>query len=68
MIIGGETWLVLNLEWKYVLALILILSGLILLALGKVTFEQAMAIIGAGIALLGANILYKSWKAGKLVI
>ena len=58
----------LEFDWKYILALVIIVAAVILLAFGKITFEQAMIMIAAGLAIIGVTIAYKSWKAKKLVV
>ena len=58
----------LEFDWKYILALVIIISAVVLLAFGKITFEQAMIMIAAGLAIIGVTIAYKSWKAKKLVV
>jgi hypothetical protein len=46
-------------DLKYAIAVLLILGAFVLLFMGIITFDQAMALVGAGIGLIGVTAAYK---------
>jgi len=50
----------LEIDWKYVAGLSLILGAVGLLASGKITYEQAYGLILLGLAVMGVNAVGKA--------
>ena len=55
-------------EFKYAVAVLLIVGAFGALYTGNATFDQAMALVAVGVGLFSVTVAYKSGKAGRFTI